>query len=182
MGLSTVTVCLDPPHKKLHGMINGGSMAVDVGVCGMPDPVGFLTLACLEMARLPSHLLARRDCPMQPASVRQLHRQPRRLQGANQDEEQAMMHASRRQTGLEALSHGSRGQKFRSTLTHVLWRGGKSRYMTPSQVLPRYQTNWQACKVLGSGSGDVDSGHSSPRARQFPSLLEPGTCPAGPCC
>lgn len=100
-------------------------MAVDVGVCGMPDPVGFLALACLEMARLPSHLLARRDCPMQPASVRQLHRQPRRLQGANQDEEQAMMHASRRQTGLEALSHGSRGQKFRSTLTHVLWRGGE---------------------------------------------------------
>lgn len=40
-------------------------MAVDVGVCGMPDPVGFLALACLALAAhsggcsLPSRLLGR---------------------------------------------------------------------------------------------------------------------------
>lgn len=169
-------------------------MAVDVGVCGMPDPVGFLALACLALAAhsggcsLPPHLLARLShAACHSPSTRWESRRLEKVRIRTRNKRRCM-HLDGKRAWNHSTSHGSRGLKFRPTLkahTHVSWRGGKESihdFFSVAVFGPYYQTNWQACKVLGSGSGDVDSGHSSPRAGQFPSLLEPGTCPAGSCC
>lgn len=113
----TVTVCLEPPHMKLHGMRNGGSMAFDVGVCGMPDPVGFLALASLTLAARSG------GCPLpschSPSTPSVTSTAQRCESGRGTGDDACISAANGLGTIPRPTEVGSRGLKFRPTLTHA---------------------------------------------------------------